>query len=778
MHKGIHLLKSTVPETSGKLEMDGVEKTVQIFRDTYGIAHVLSETSHDAFFAQGFVTAQDRFWHMDCDRHRAYGRWSEWMGASAISQDRMMRKFQIAATVKQDYESASEPAKTMLDAYAQGVNAFLDSARAWPVEYELLAADPERWQPWDGLAVYKVRHILMGVFEGKLWRSRLIQILGAENASRLLQGYQAGHLMVVPPLSEYQGAQLEGLEILSQGLEYLQWLQSDPDWGSNNWVLSGSRTASGKPLLAGDPHRSLDVPNVYYQNHIACRDFDVIGLSFPGCPGFPHFGHNAHVAWCVTHTGADYQDLYVEHFQQQQEGICHASRGQWKQTKVISEVIKVKNGPSEVLDVRVTDHGPVIMESSDGRHGIALKYTATSDVNRTADCLVEMLSSDSIDSLDCSMREWVDPCNNFLFADVHGDVGYLSRGKIPLRPEDNAWLPVPGWTGSFEWDGVIPFEEMPRIRNPESGFIVTANNRVTGEDYPYYIALDYAPEYRARRLATRLQAISSASVEDMLSIHADCVSIPAQTYCAVLSSGDGIDPQTVEALSILKDWDASMNVDSVAASIYSAMRNRLHEKVLNYWLGPLSKEAMEASGRGAPGHIRQLTSALVTMAANRDDTRLPPGENWTDLLLQSLADGVEDLKQRWGEDMSSWQWGRGHHTRPNHPLSALFPEWKDHLDPSPVAAGGDGDTPQAAGYAFQDPFVMTSTSVARYVFDTSNWNQSRWIVPLGNSGNPGSRHYSDQSTLWGEVKTVPMWYDWKDIEKQCQSHQQLDPVHA
>ncbi len=772
-------LRSALPDTSRPLRLKGLEAPVEIYRDRYGIPHVRARTAHDAFFGQGFAAAQDRLWHMDYDRRRAYGRWAEFAGDPGLAQDLMMRRFQIAPTVRADYQAVNAETRAMFDAYAAGVNAFIQSTDRLPIEYSLVEGSPEPWQPWDCMAVFKVRHILMGVFEGKLWRARLLRALGPEKAARLLRGYQPGHLLIVPPGAVYDGPALDGLEELRKGMAAIapwhpdQGAGQDADAGSNSWTLAGSRTASGKPLLAGDPHRALDVPNVYYQDHIACPEFDVIGVSFPGCPGFPHFGHNAHVAWCVTHAQADYQDLYLERFQPG-DPTRYEYMGQWRKAEVRHETVRVRGGETVELDVTVTHHGPVIEGDPARGYGVAFRYTATAEPNLGFQCIRKMLTATSADELDESMRDWVDPCNNFLFADVHGNIGYLNRGKVPVRSAANAWLPVPGWTGQHEWQGYIPFEALARLRNPDTGYIVTANNRIVGKDYPYYIALDFAPEYRARRITDRLNLLRRATVQDMASVHAERVSIPARAYARLLSRVKPQDDWSRRALERLSGWDGSMERDAVAPTIYSAFRMKLHEAVIGHLLGDLAQEAFSASGRGAPNHVRQLASLLVTMAEKGDTSLLPAGSDWPSALAKALAEGVAYLRQRLGDNMDTWQWGRVHHTRPKHTLSASFPELAPLLDPPSVPMGGDGDTPQAASYPHAEPFVVNGTSVARYVFDTSNWDNSRWVVPLGASGHPGSPHYADQAQAWAEVRLLPMTYSWEKVLAEAESHQRLD----
>ena len=767
-------LQAALPDVSTTLGLKGLDAIVEVYRDRYGIPHVKAQSVHDAFWGQGFATAQDRLWHMDYDRRRAYGRWAEYAGKAAIEQDKMMRRFQIELSVKSDYRAVNAETKAMLDAYSAGVNAFIKTTDSLPVEYSLVGSEAELWQPWDCLAVFKVRHILMGVFESKLWRARLLNSLGPERTTQLLRGYPLGHLLIVPPGVEYSGPILDGFKELSEGLEALSWLK-DYDSGSNNWVLAGRRTYSGKPLLAGDPHRFLDTPNVYYQNHIACPNFDVIGLSFPGCPGFPHFGHNAYVAWCVTHAGADYQDLYIEKFKPS-DPTKYEFKGRWEQAHLRPEAIKVREERPIEMVVTSTHHGPIIAGNPEKDYGIAFKYTATAGPNQGAESILRMLKATSADELEESMREWVDPCNNLLFADIYGNVGYLNRGKVPIRSRANAWLPVPGWTGEHEWEGFIPFEELVRMRNPDTGYIVTANNRIVGEEYPYYIALDYAPDYRARRIIDRLKPLKEATVQDMASIHSEKVSIPAQSYARLVSEIDPIDEASMAAKERLAGWDGTMDRDTVAPTVYSAFRLRLHRVILEHLLGvSLAHEAFDAMGRGVHSHFRQLSALLVTTVNENDTSLLPSGHNWKTLAAQALADGLSDLREILGNEMDSWHWGRVHFTRPEHTLSAAYSRMATLLDPPSFPTGGDGDTPHASGYLWGDPYVVTGTSVARYVFDLADWDNSQWIVPLGASGHPGSPHYADQAPIWAEVKLVPMKYEWSQIASAAESHQKLVP---
>ena len=765
-------LDAALPNVTIALTFSTLDDALTIYRDAYGIPHVRAATTHDAFFGQGFATAQDRLFQMDHDRRWAYGRWAEFAGESALEQDVLMRKFQLRRSVDADYRVVSPETRTMFDAYAKGVNAFIDSTNALPVEYALLEASPEPWTPQDCIAVFKARHVLMGHMEAKLWRAKMVATLEAKRAADLMPQYQKNGLLIVPPGEDYLGDNYDVLSEYVSGAEHIEWM-ADADSGSNNWAVHGSRTASGKPLVAGDPHRPLETPSVYYQNHIACNEFDAIGLSFPGFPAFPHFGHNARVAWCVTHAAADYQDLYIESFRPGSK-MHYEFEGAWKHAETHTETIRVRGSQPVQIDVTSTHHGPIVVGDPAKGKAVSFKYTATERPNRGFDALRQQLMAQSVDEMDAAMAGWVDPCNNYVFADVRGDMAYLTRGKIPVRSMANAWLPVPGWTGEHEWRGFIPFQEMPRVRNPRNGLIVTANNRQVGDDYPHYISIQYATEHRARRIYDRLAEMPCATVVDMADIHAERVSIPARAYIELLRDVQVASERAAKARSILLEWDGRMDADAAAPTIFSAFRYCLDDAILRNVLGPLAAYAINVGGRGAPHHIALLKAQIVRMAQDDDTSFLPPGADWNSAMAAALDDGIDYLAKRLGDDMGKWTWGAIHRTNRPHWLSNAH-AWAAELAGPSMPLGGDGDTPLASSYSHADPFAITGTSVARYIYDLNDWDASRWIVPLGASGHLASPHFADQASIWANVEFIPMTYSWDKIEALAESTQALSP---
>ena len=773
----IKATECSLRNTFKNFSIKGLDASVKIYRDFYGVPHVLAKTINDAFWGQGFVTAQDRLWHMDLDRKGAYGKSAEYLGVKVIDKDTLMRKFDIQDVVKKEYSNLNMPTKLMLESYAHGVNAFMMKSKVLPIEYQIIEEEPDIWNPWDSLAVFKGRHIMMGSFESKLWRARLLEVLGPEKTNILFPEHGLGNRQII----ESNGAGLmndDKLEILIKASKNIAGWSTELDAGSNNWVLAGEKTETGKPLLAGDPHRGLDTPNVYYQNHVACDQFDVIGLSFPGCPGFPHFGHNKKVAWCVTHAQADYQDIYLEKIRLNETSgrYQYNLKDEWIDLEIKEEEIKIKNDSSVFIKTTQTLNGPIIIDDIENGAGFSFKYSGLTGANKTLQSIQKMLNSNNINELDNAMGDWVSPCQNFLFADVDGDIGYLMRGKMPTRKMENAWVPVPGWIDEFEWNGYIPFDQMPRKRNPIEGYIATANNRIVGKDFPFYVGLFFSADHRINRIINNIESLNNASVEDMSDIHADIVSIPAADCIDMINKIKTTDSFQMRAKGIISNWNGLMSSTSVGASIYSAFRLKFNIKIVELLFGKLSDEALDANGRGAPFHIRLLTDWIIRNRKENELEQLISSEDMENIIHCSFTEGLEYLIELMGTDVETWQWSRIHRTSHKHELSDQYPDLKWLLNPLSVAMSGDGDTPLSASYALSGPFTVTGASVARYIFDLADWDKSKWITPLGSSGNQLSSHYLDQNPIWATNKMIDMQYNWETISSTSKSKQTISPL--
>ncbi|MCA1553921.1 MAG: penicillin acylase family protein, partial [Chloroflexi bacterium] len=478
-------------------------------------------------------------------------------------------------------------------------------------------------------------------------------------------------------------------------------------------------------------------------------------------------GHNARAAWAITHAGADYQDLYIERFHPD-DPTRYEFRGEWREAEVGDERIVVKGGADVSERVRRTHHGPVILDGPWQHHALALRYTAF-EPGKTFECFLPMMRARSVDDLREAQREWVDPAQNLVMADVDGNIGYHTRGMLPIRDERNGWLPVPGWTGGHEWRGFIPFEEMPQVTNPGTHFIATANNKIVDDDYPYFISVDAAPGYRCARIAEQLRDLHDATQADFVRIHADRLSIAAREFVPHLIALQPGDDLAQRALERLRGWDFRLEPDSIAASIYALTRDVLMRTLMERLFGRELTHEMFSGGRGAAAHMLRLRTYLPRFI-EADDTRLLDGTfaSWRDALADAFTTALLQLRMLLGDNMDTWQWGRLHATAPVHPL-AVLPEVGAQFNPPRAPYGGDGDTVQAAGYFSAISYQVQGTQCYRQIVDLADLAHAQWVIPLGASGHPGSPHFADQVAPWSQNGYVPMLFDWNEIEAEAEA---------
>ncbi|MFT7647448.1 MAG: penicillin amidase [Candidatus Poriferisodalaceae bacterium] len=720
-----------------------------ITRDTWGIAHIDAPDAMAAFRAQGWIAAADRIWQMEWDRLRAAGRWSEVVGSAGVKEDAFFRRLGLADAARRDWESLGDDAKRMTVAYAGGVNAWLDAnLDGLPAEFEHHPFTPAEWEPWHCVSVYKVRHIFMGTMYRKLWRGAVVVAAGPEIA-RVMRGDPDAASAIVPG----EGADLDlladGAAVVDAAAEDLAALAT-AEGGSNSWAVHGSRTASGLPLLAGDPHRGIEFPNVYHQCHLRSPDFDVIGMAFPGVPGFPHFGHNSGVAWCITHGMADDTDLFVERF-----GEGHQSMDDIEWT---SETLKIRGQPSVEVWRGATDRGPVVIGDPASGAALGMMWTGLWGNDTTFDALWPMLNAVDCDSLEEAVRPWVIPVNNLLTADTAGNISFHIRGRVIERSNASRWTPVPG-ADAFAWTGIeeVPFEDLQSSRNPDRGFLVTANNRIS-EKGPY-ISMDFAGPARHDRIVQLLSDAKDATTVDMLTIHRDVKSLVAPRIIGRWAEL-GVSGTTAEGIAAFQrvlEWNHEVSNEAVGASIYAVIRRR--------WAESVGERCGIANAElGAPGWPRPLDgSRMMFEAANElmmsNTWSLVPGIDTEADLLTALNAAVDEtaveLAERLGDNMDEWRWERLHRMASPHPLASVV-EAARGLHPPVDGCPGDGDTVRCGTLYPETGERAAASSVARYVFDVGDWDASGWIVPHGVSGVRGSGHDLDQRQGWLDGTVVPM----------------------
>jgi penicillin amidase len=755
-----------LPDLSAAAAIPDLSDAVDLHRDAWGIPHIRATSTPDAFAGLGFAHAQDRLWQMEALLRRGTGRYAEWVGKSAVAGDVLARQVNTEGASRRDFALLNAETKAMLEAYARGVNAFIALGK-WPAEFAIVGARPAAWEPWHSIAVMRQIGFLMGSVWWKLWRAAALPIVGASQIAKLRFDDGGDDMLCIPPGAEGE-RYLAALADLKPGLEALLasgdfQAEAEVAGGSNNWALSPERTATGRPLLAGDPHRALEMPSMYYQAHMACDEFDAIGLSVPGAPGFPNFGHNGKVAWCVTHAFVDIHDVFIERF----DADLQNTRFQdgWKPVTHRAETIVVRGEAPVVIDVIETHHGPVIAGDAVSGTALVLRSMQFAEPDTSFDCTLKVLRSSTVEELYDAGREWGLMDHNLVAADTTGKIGNRVRAKVPVRPRSNGWLPVPGWTGEHDWQGLIPFDEMPCTIDPVEQAIVTANNRVA-ENGEHYFGTDCMPPHRTRRIWQRLAELNKAGVDDMAAIHRDVISVVA------LEFRDRIRQIAVDgAAAALRDrivaWDGAMAADSLAAVAYVSLRTALTSLVADVTgVRAVSESPYTKVPPGIFGESQIWWTVPQLLRA--DDTGLLKGATWDDLLAQALVKAAAECPAE--------PWADVHRPSLRHPLSAAFPDYAAVLDKPCGSLGGDNDTPFATGYIARLGMRATYAALSRYVFDVGAWDNCQWIVFHGASGHPGSPSYDNQNAAWAAGTMVPMLYDWSKIAQGATSHQQLHPA--
>ena len=708
------------------LTVAGLEGSVEIIRDDFGVPHCYASNERDALFAQGWVHAMDRLWQLEYDRRQGSGRVAEIVGERGLASDLFHRRMDLVASVQRDWLAISPESRDLLAAYARGVNAGRDvmvSEGSLPADLVVAEVVPEPWEAWHCLLVFRVRHILMGSARSKCWRALVTEVLGEAAAASLVGSPESGQIACVPPGAICGGAQGSGADPPIGA--------ADPDaGGSNNWVLSGSRTRSGMPLLAGDPHRALEMPNVYVQCHVSCAEWDVLGLTIPGVPGFSHFGHNAEVAWSITHAMVDDQDLYrFEHPPKAARRV---------------ETIEVRGADQVEVEIATSSRGPLIAPD------LALCWTAMVEADTSFDAFWPMLRSRSVLELFDAMRPWVAPANNLVAADRSGTIGYQTRGRVPRRlRSEAAWAPVPGEDDSYGWSGWVPFDELPRVLDPDCGFLFSANNPILADSSGPYFGMDTAAPWRARRIVAGVSKLQSAEVSDMESLHRDKVSIPARSLL-----------ERLRGWIPLASWDGSMVEESYQAAAYGMLRRELF--LIAMERSGLARHVEDPLNRLLPGVFPE--SSLLTVVERHlrlDEDALLGGWTWEEALRQA----TEAVEASWG----GHTWGELHRTAQRHPLLM------EDLDPPSIPYGGDMDTVQAAPYLPSEDLKARTASVARYCFDLFDWDRSGWVVPLGAAGDPYAPHAFDQQEAWRSGQLLPANWSRQAVEAVASSRDVLEP---
>ena len=782
------LVRRPLPQTSGVLRAPGLHREVVIDRDAWGIPRIAASSLDDLFFANGFVHAQDRFWQMELSRRIGSGRLSELFGEQSLPADRLMRHLGLRVVAEQEAQLLTGPARPIIEAYCRGVNQYLTTARALPLEFAILRATPPpmpRWRPdpWtiaDTMTFGKVLGFgLCPNWRIELIRAAILERLGPERAAALEPVYAADHPLATP------GSVLPAAVAAATEAAYAElapFLAAGGFEGgfSNNWVVDGTRTASGRPLLANDPHLSLSAPSVYYEIELNGPGFNVAGAGFAGVPGVV-IGHNRQIAWGLTAAFFDVQDLVVEQLNPE-DPRQYRYQDRWRDVQIRREEIAVRGRRRPVVEeVLVTHHGPIISPAIEGESRVLALRSTVLQPGTLLGSVLALDTASSWDEFTDALRLWDAPAHNFVYADVDGNIGYYAPGKVPIRATGNGALPVPGWTGEHEWTGYVPFEALPHAYNPPEHQLLSANNKPVGEDYPYYLGSEWLPGYRARRIADLLGDRVDLKVDDFTRMQQDLRSLPGLAARAVLSAVRGDDRWEREALEAAAAWDGELTAESVGGCVCMAFQFHLLRAVFGPVLGDLTDGYLGTGTRLAPvnGFYSRSLPLLYELVGARDDGWFgrmgATGHTWDGAVTGALRAAVAMLRERLGLEVGTWRWGRINGLSFKHPLGSRPP--LDRLfNRGPYERGGDDNTIAAAALQIDNPFNSGGWgSCYRQVVDLGALGSSLSMHAPGQSGHPASEHYDDMIPAWGEFRYHPMSLQVGDVRRELGGRLVLQP---
>jgi penicillin G amidase len=800
-----------LPKIDGQMTVAGLSTEVDIVRDAAGIPHIYAKNDDDAWFALGYAHAQDRLWQLELNRRTAAGRLSEVLGPGAVDTDRFLRTLGVAHNAVAIAGQLDARTKHALERYAAGINANLEERRKrprflLPPEFALTGAPfPEPWTPADSIGWSTMMAWDLSTNWGsELARMRMAQRLTKKQIDELMPPYPGnpvvdseGHagaavsdklLDIADYPALYRQLKLDG-QALSDDAASLMAL-APPSYvegmGSNNWVVSGARTASGKPLLANDPHLGLTTPSIWYMAHLSSPTLNVIGSTLPGLP-FIVIGRNDKIAWGLTNTAPDTQDLYIEELRDH-DGVGEVRTVDgWQPLETRDEVIRVKGAADVALRVRMSRHGPLISDVSRGataaaatigpRYALAFQWAALRPDDKTVQSGISINRATDWTSFVTALRDWHSPQQNFVYADVDGNIGFIAPGRIPIRKADNdlkGQVPSPGWDARYDWDGFIPFEQLPQRLNPPAGRIVTANHKVVDDDYAPFLTTEWAAPFRARRIEALIDATSKHDVASFAAIQGDLRSLAVVALLPLLRDTKPSSEAAKDALAQLSAWDGTMRGDRVEPAIFAIWMRELVRIVTRDELG----DELFAS------YWEQRSVFLINVLSDRDgqsrwcdDISTPALETCAEMKTRALDLALADLARRLGPDRTHWRWDALHVVRAEHRPFSRVPMLARIFDlEAPV--GGDSNTINVGGYTISnevDPFVDRHGPSLRQIIDFNDLEQSRFMPSTGESGNRLSPFYSNLFKRWTEIDSVPMQMRREVVEQKAAGTLRLLP---
>ncbi len=749
---GVRLVKKSLPQTSGTLEVEGLQSSVKVFRDSFGVPHIFAQNETDLFLAMGFIVAQDRLWQMDINRRAANGTLSEIFGSRTLEIDRLTRTIGIPKIASELSKTIASESRTMLTAYTAGVNACLTQNKSHlPIEFILLRYQPQQWKIEHSLAYQR----LMAWSLELAWRvdpvfGELIDKLGVAKTSQIMPDYPANAPTIVTGQFNQFFRLQNKINKFAHSLFDLFGI-TGPGLGSNSWVISGIHTDTGKPMLANDPHLAHQNPSIWYEIHLKSPTIDCYGVCLPGIPGIV-IGHNRAISWGLTNVMADGCDFFIESLNPENTDQ-YLYQNRWFDVTKIAEEIVVKDQPTVNLVTRFTHQGPIISDIhpvlKNSSKIISLKWNGHLISDETLACY-KIIKAENWDEFIDGLRHFSVPAQNYIYADTTGNIGYYCAGSIPIRRRGNGLIPQPGWNKNFEWLTSIPFEQLPHVFNPPGGIIVSANNKVV-DKYTYHISTYWEPAYRVQRIRELLLMKDKFTIDDFKAIQYDQLSKHAQFLLPKIFE---VLPRVEQNTTLkayfyhaLETWDLNLDAESVAPTIFEVFLTRLYKNIFHDEMG----DSLFYNFLELPNIPIRIADNLITKGASDwfDNIMTPETrESMQDIILASLEQTFDYLQAQFGETIYHWRWGNIHSLTFKHALGKQQPLDK-LFNIGPLFLGGSYTSVNNAGYMpNKDDFHTLVGSSMRQIIDLSNRKNSLIVITTGQSGHPLSKHFKDQTPLW------------------------------
>lgn len=748
-------LRSSLPQVDGTIDVQGIAAPVRIARDVHGVPHISAGSLDDALFGLGYAHAQDRLWQMEFQRRLGSGRIAELVGVKAIDLDKMLRTVGFYRRAEEVVASLDAPTRRALEAYAAGVNALLVTHEgALPPEFQVLGGEILPWRPADSIVwLLMLSWSLSTNMDGEIMRARLIAKVGPDKAAELMAVYPSREIAPRGPVPDAQRTLFRTMPL--DRLQALGHLLPSAPAASNNWAVGPERSRSGHAMLANDPHLGFMAPSVWYLAHLSIPDMAVVGATLPGLPGVI-IGRNERIAWGLTNIMVDNQDLFIEKLVEGDPESYHTPTGTQRFASR-SEIIKVNGAPDVTLVVRSTRHGPVITdivagarETAEQGHVIALSWAPMAGTDRTMQGLLALNRAGNWDNFRDAMRNVGSVYLNALYADPSGNIGYQTTGAIPRRHRDSPTqgaVPALGWVALQDWDGAIPFEEMPNAFNPPSRMLATANHKIVADDYPHTVSNSWLPGYRIRRIHELLLATPQHSAASFAAMQGDVMSLQANDLLPHLTRIAPSDAMARQAVAMLAAWDGKMDRNRPEPMIFVAWYREILRGLFADELEELFDPYVKPQVFGQ--RYLAVEKALMDDGEWCDDKKTPAKESCDAVLIAALTRALAELRGEHGADLTSWRWGAAHQAYSKHPAMGEVPVLRQLFDRH-AAVGGDVETVNATAYLpFSDnPWRSNYGASMRFIVDWADPQGARFVLTLGQSGNPLSRNYDDQRRTW------------------------------